>query len=206
MSNPPAGGSGLTILGKLFSGLLVVGLVVLGAWIVMKKSGTAPVAAGGGACGRWRPQYAPTNWQANATPTGGQGDDAAPFTGADILKPTKTSVPRLDPPAAYVPNGNVVDIELSQYAGYAGLIVANGGLAPNDDSVFAKKYGFKVQHKTQRRRELERVEFRKNGRLGDHRGRAGGLWQAISSGGARADWIFARGGRSGGAVGHQTRQ
>ncbi len=142
MSNPPAGGSGLTILGKLFSGLLVVGLVVLGAWIAMKKSSPAPVAAGGGA-GAGGNATAPTNWQATAPPAAGGGDTAA-FTGADILKPTKTSVPRLDPPAAYVPNANVVDIELSQYAGYAGLIAANGGLAPNDDSVFAKKYGFKV--------------------------------------------------------------
>ena len=36
-----------------------------------------------------------------------------------------------------------MEIELSQYAGYAGLILANGGLAPNEDSYFFKKYGFK---------------------------------------------------------------
>ena len=37
-----------------------------------------------------------------------------------------------------------MDVELSEYAGYAGFIAANGGLAPNENSVFFKKYGFKV--------------------------------------------------------------
>ena len=32
----------------------------------------------------------------------------------------------------------------SEYAGYAGLIAANGGLAPNPSSVFAK-HGFQVK-------------------------------------------------------------
>jgi NitT/TauT family transport system substrate-binding protein len=61
------------------------------------------------------------------------------------LAPTQTEVPRLKPAGAYVPKGNVVDIELSQYAGYAGLVVANGGLEPNESSVFFKKHGFKVK-------------------------------------------------------------
>ncbi len=60
---------------------------------------------------------------------------------------TQFSVPKLDPPAPYQPKDNIVDIELSEYPGYAGLIVANGGLAPNDDSIFAKKHGFKVRIK-----------------------------------------------------------
>lgn len=60
---------------------------------------------------------------------------------------TQTEVPRLDAALPYVPKDNIVDIELSEYAGYAGLIVANGGLEPNDNSVFAKKHGFKVRLK-----------------------------------------------------------
>jgi NitT/TauT family transport system substrate-binding protein len=63
------------------------------------------------------------------------------------LVPTQFEVPKLDPPAVYNPKDNIVDIELSEYAGYSGLIVANGGLEPNDNSVFAKKYGFKVRIK-----------------------------------------------------------
>lgn len=63
------------------------------------------------------------------------------------LAATKFEVPRLDPAASYQPKDNIVDIELSEYAGYAGLIAANGGLDPNDNSVFAKKHGFKVRLK-----------------------------------------------------------
>src|SRR4030095_789886 len=71
----------------------------------------------------------------------GEGDEKLEFA------TTQFEVPRLDPPAPYQPKDNVVDIELSEYAGYAGLIVANGGLEPNDNSIFAKKHGFKVRIK-----------------------------------------------------------
>jgi NitT/TauT family transport system substrate-binding protein len=40
---------------------------------------------------------------------------------------------------------NIVAIEISEYAGYAGLIAANGGLEPNENSVFFKEHGFKVK-------------------------------------------------------------
>ena len=56
-------------------------------------------------------------------------------------------MPKLDPAAPYQPQGDTIDIELSEYAGYAGLIAANGGLEPNPNSVFAKKHGFKVRIK-----------------------------------------------------------
>jgi len=36
-------------------------------------------------------------------------------------------------------------LELSEYAGYAGIIVANGGLEPSEQSIFHKKFGFKVK-------------------------------------------------------------
>ena len=61
------------------------------------------------------------------------------------LVETRTEVPRLKAAAAYTMKDNVVEIELSEYAGYAGLIAANGGLEPNDQSVFAKKHGFKLK-------------------------------------------------------------
>jgi NitT/TauT family transport system substrate-binding protein len=54
-------------------------------------------------------------------------------------------VPKLPPPGTYQSKDNIVDVELSEYAGYSGFIVANGGLEPNDNSIFAKKYGFKVR-------------------------------------------------------------
>lgn len=61
------------------------------------------------------------------------------------LVETRTEVPRLAPAGTYEPVNGVVEIELSEYAGYSGLIVANGGLEPNDNSVFAKKHGFKLK-------------------------------------------------------------
>lgn len=61
------------------------------------------------------------------------------------LVETRAEVPRLKPAAAYEMKDNTVEVELSEYAGYAGLIVANGGLAPSDESIFARKHGFKVK-------------------------------------------------------------
>jgi NitT/TauT family transport system substrate-binding protein len=72
---------------------------------------------------------------------------STPSTATDfaaLLAPTQFEVPRLAPLVAYTPKNNVVDVEISEYAGYAGLIVANGGMAPNENSIFAKKFGFKV--------------------------------------------------------------
>ncbi len=61
------------------------------------------------------------------------------------LVETRTEVPRLKAAAAYAMKDNTVEIEISQYAGYSGLIAANNGLAPNEDSIFFKKHGFKVK-------------------------------------------------------------
>lgn len=63
------------------------------------------------------------------------------------LADTQTEVPKLNPPGPYTPKDNIVEIELSEYAGYAGLIAANGGLEPNENSVFAQKHGFKLRIK-----------------------------------------------------------
>lgn len=58
---------------------------------------------------------------------------------------TQMAAPSLPAPADYVMKKDVVEIELSEYAGYAGLIVANGGLEPNESSYFFKKHGFKLK-------------------------------------------------------------
>jgi len=61
------------------------------------------------------------------------------------LVATLREVPVLAPPGAYHSDDGVIAIELSEYAGYAGLIVANGGLEPNENSVLFKKHGLKVR-------------------------------------------------------------
>lgn len=129
-------GTGLTILGKLLTVLLIAGLVAAGFYLIRSRGGdngaggeaTATATPGGDAKGR-----------AEGQTTGeGETESAAP---AEI----KAEVPRLDPAAPYIPKDNTIDIELSEYAGYAGLIAANGGLEPSENSVFFKKHGFKVR-------------------------------------------------------------
>ena len=83
-----------------------------------------------------------------AAPAMAQQPRAGGLTGlaADAeLVETRTEVPRLQAPAAYVMRDNTLELELSEYAGYAGLIAANKGLEPNEDSIFFRKHGFKVK-------------------------------------------------------------
>jgi NitT/TauT family transport system substrate-binding protein len=55
------------------------------------------------------------------------------------------TIPDLGAPAAYVFDGKTIVTELSQYAGYSGIILANGGLEGSDDSYLAKKHGLKLR-------------------------------------------------------------
>jgi len=115
-----SGGSPVGIIVTLLLGVAVAGL---GAWLYMRH-GESPAT------------MAPSD---NTPPAQQQAGEApAP------IEPV-TGSPTLDQPAAYVPKNNIVEIDLSEYAGYGGLIVANGGLAPNPESFFAKQYGFQVK-------------------------------------------------------------
>jgi NitT/TauT family transport system substrate-binding protein len=117
----------MTARGKIFLTLLIFGVVGFGAW-------------------KWWDKFALTNTGGAkaASSTAKGGGDAASTAG---LVETQTEVPPLAAPGAYLPKDNVVDVELSTYAGYAGFIVANGGLEPGTNSVFFKKHGFKVRIK-----------------------------------------------------------
>jgi NitT/TauT family transport system substrate-binding protein len=106
-----------TVLGKLISIVLVLGLIGLGVYMIRRgqtADSTAP---------------APTSETASAT---------------DVTE-VKVDVPKLSPPAAFQFKDNIVPIEISEYAGYAGLIAANGGLEPTENSYFFKNHGFKVR-------------------------------------------------------------
>ena len=75
------------------------------------------------------------------------GDDAGDATegGTPEVVEAQVEVPTLSPPAAVQIRDNVVPVEISEYAGYAGLIAANGGMDPTENSVFFKTHGFKVK-------------------------------------------------------------
>ncbi|HEV2294356.1 MAG TPA: phosphate ABC transporter substrate-binding/OmpA family protein [Tepidisphaeraceae bacterium] len=130
-------GTGLTILGKLLTVLLIAGLIAGGFYLIKSRGAGGGKTAGGDATAK-------TGGDAKGSgareATGGDGENAAAVP-AEI----QTEVPRLDPAAPYVPKDNTVLVELSEYAGYAGMIAANGGLEPSEDSVFFKKHGFKVR-------------------------------------------------------------
>jgi NitT/TauT family transport system substrate-binding protein len=106
-----------TPLGKFVSFLLVIGLVALGAWLVLR----------------------------NASGGGGGGGKTETAEAAPGVVDVKIDVPKLSPPGSVQIKDNVVPIEISEYAGYAGLIAANGGLDPTENSVFFKNFGFKVK-------------------------------------------------------------
>jgi len=112
-----------TALGKIVSILLVAGLVTLGLYMIRGRFG------GSGGAGGTAPGAAP----------------AAESGGAPEVQEVKVEVPKLSPPAAFQFKDNIVPIEISEYAGYAGLIAANGGLEPTENSLFFKNHGFKVK-------------------------------------------------------------
>jgi NitT/TauT family transport system substrate-binding protein len=106
-----------TVLGKLVSTILVLGLIGLGVYMLR-----------GGRSGVTQPASTTTE----GTPS------------AEVAE-LKAEVPKLSPPAAFQFKDNIVPIEISEYAGYAGLIAANGGLEPTENSYFFKNHGFKVR-------------------------------------------------------------
>ncbi|HSC84158.1 MAG TPA: phosphate ABC transporter substrate-binding/OmpA family protein [Pseudomonas sp.] len=108
--------------GKLLTIVLVLGLIGLGGWLVskdmLKKNPDSPLAS-----------------------------LASGVTSAAVPQPSEPVIgtPKLQSAAPYEMKNNIIDIDLSEYAGYGGLIVANGGLAPNPESFFAKQYGFQLR-------------------------------------------------------------
>jgi len=114
--------------GNIITLLLLVGIIGLGAylWLGKKGDGTESASTSG----------TPKSQSTGKASSGGQAPaPIEPVTGS----------PTLEAAATYVPKDGVLQIDISEYAGYGGLIVANGGMEPNPDSFFAKEYGFKVK-------------------------------------------------------------
>jgi NitT/TauT family transport system substrate-binding protein len=88
----------------------------------------------------------PAAKSASAAAPGAPSAKGAKLDAADFVAPL-TACPLLPPAGAYLPKDNIVDLELSEYPGYAGILVANGGLEPTENSVFFRQHGFKVRIK-----------------------------------------------------------
>jgi NitT/TauT family transport system substrate-binding protein len=104
--------------------------------------------AGIGSYKWWTRSQLPPKTASAATPAPGApaSAKAAKLDAADFVAP-QTACPLLPPAGTYVTRDNIVDLELSEYPGYAGLIAANGGLEPSENSFFFRKHGFKVRVK-----------------------------------------------------------
>src|ERR1700755_2710869 len=118
----------MTARGKIALTILILAVVGLGAW-------------------KWWDRL--TNKGTSATvPTSASSGTNAAVDKKDVQAPevveTLNEVSTLTPPASYQVKDNTVVVELSEYAGYAGFIAANGGMEPNTNSVFFKKHGFLV--------------------------------------------------------------
>lgn len=120
----------MTARGKFVFTLLILGLAAFGAykwWDRLAPAALAPAASESSAAG-----------DASSAAAASVIDDA------EFVAPL-LACPVLPPPAAYVAKDNTIDLELSEYAGYAGIVAANGGLEPTENSVFFRKHGFKVR-------------------------------------------------------------
>ena len=128
---PP--GPRLTALGVFFTLILVGGLIGLGAWLVMRPHPLTPAVN--------------TSASKPGTTTADPVSVDVPDANAPKTIEPALSVPHLDLAGPYSGSDTVIDVSISEYAGYAGLIAANHGLEPNADSHFAKVHGFQVRLK-----------------------------------------------------------
>ncbi|HVF18270.1 MAG TPA: phosphate ABC transporter substrate-binding/OmpA family protein [Steroidobacteraceae bacterium] len=112
--------------GNIITAILLLGLIGLGAYLWLGKESAEPGSK--------------TTSTAERAPAAPDADGDAPVP----IEPVD-GTPSLEAAAAFVPKDNTLLIDISEYAGYGGLIVANGGLEPNADSFFTKEYGFKVK-------------------------------------------------------------
>jgi NitT/TauT family transport system substrate-binding protein len=118
----------MTARGKIILTILILGVVGFGAW-------------------KWWDRLMPQHGSTPPTATASSGTNAvanAKDAQAPELADLMADVPTLTPPASYQVKSNTVVVELSEYAGYAGFIAANGGMEPNTNSIFFKKHGFLV--------------------------------------------------------------
>ncbi len=125
------GGAKLTPLGKFLSLVLIVGLIGFGGYIIYKRGVGGGAGQGGGVA------------QAPET-------EAPDTSGVTTVKEYKyvpsERLPQVKGVSKYKwdENDKVLRFSYNVWAGWLPVIAANHGTKPNTDSIFFKKYGFKV--------------------------------------------------------------
>jgi NitT/TauT family transport system substrate-binding protein len=154
MADTHADGPQVTPLGRIVSILLILAVVGLGGFLVFRNWGRAPA------------QTPPQSGQTAQQPSQAAGEGQAPAQAA------QTEAPGVEAPDTkavttvkeykYVPAERLAPVKgVSQYkwddqekilrfsynvwSGWLPVIAANHGTKPNAESVFAKKYGFRVE-------------------------------------------------------------
>ena len=126
-------GARLTTLGKIISAVLILGLLGLGIFVAVRQS-HAPGAKLWGSGGAAAPKT-----------------EAPDATGVTTVKEYKYIPADRLPPVKGVsqykwnPGEKVVRFSYNVWAGWLPVIAANHGTKPNPESVFSKKYGFRVE-------------------------------------------------------------
>jgi NitT/TauT family transport system substrate-binding protein len=127
-----------------FGKFVFAGLIIFAASFVAWKwwDRLQPTPKAGQAVGSSGAAHPVTSSAQNPVPVSSTSSASAELP--ELVEPRLES-PILAAPGNFIPKDNVVEIELSEYPGYAGIIVANGGLNPTENSVFFKKHGFKLK-------------------------------------------------------------
>lgn len=89
---------------------------------------------------RWMNQPVPTG-----SPTDGPTVSEPAGEGPSFRYVVPGPAPKLGAAQPFRMTGDTVVLNLSEYAGYAGIILANNGLEPNDQSWFTRNGGFKLK-------------------------------------------------------------
>ena len=136
--------TGLTGLGKLAVALLVAGLVAAGGWLLREQ--LFPSAGG--------PPASPTagtgtpGGEAESAAPGPEAKDAAGITTAkDYAYVPAERLPPVKGVSSYKFANRTVVFPINMWIGWLPIVAANRGFKPNDDSIFWKKYGFRVNLK-----------------------------------------------------------
>src|SRR5215475_9008239 len=125
----------LTLAGKLLSILLILGLIGTGIFVLSRR-GIGGIGGGGSSTSTEAPQ------QQTEAP-----DSKGVTTVSEYKYVPGDRLPAVKGVSQYKwdPNQKILRFSYNVWAGWLPVIAANHGTKPNPDSVFAKKYGFKVE-------------------------------------------------------------